>query len=76
MGTNNGRQNLNHSDTPGLFILLLCPWRSVREIAVRSKAMLRAVRLAVSMASFTSLSIQNQGCPRDMLQFLVSFSSF
>lgn len=65
MGRNNERQNLNHSDTPGLFVLLLCPWRSVREIVVRSKAMLPAVH----MASFTPLSIQKQGCPRDTLQF-------
>lgn len=48
----------------------------MREIALRSKAVLHAVPLAVSMASFTSLNIQKQGCPRDTLQFPVSLNSF
>lgn len=67
MGTNNGRQNLDHSDASDFFVLLLCPWRSAREIALRSKAMLHAVPCAVSMASFMSLNIQKQDSPRDML---------
>lgn len=67
MGTNNGRQSVVYSDASDLFLLLLCPWRSARETALRSKAMLHAVPLAVSMVSFASLNIRKQESPRDML---------
>lgn len=46
------------------------------ETALRSKAMLHAVPLAVSMASFASLNIQKQESPRDMLQFPVILNGF